>query len=63
MSVPTNSKFSTKNTANIATQSFPIAAEGTRFLSLADLTTTAPAAKPIAAIGIHSYMSLKKNIN
>jgi len=50
MSVSTNSKFSTKNNANIATQSFPTAAEGTRFLSLADLTTTAPIAKPVAVI-------------
>ena len=36
--------------ANIATKSFPTAAEGTRFLSLADLTTTAPIAKPVAVI-------------
>ena len=50
MSVSTNSKFSTKNNANIATKSFPTAAEGTRFLSLADLTTTAPIAKPVAVI-------------
>ena len=50
ISVSTSSKFSTKNTANIATTSFPITAEGTRFLSLADLTTTAPIAKPVAEI-------------
>ena len=50
MSVSTNSKFSTKNNANIATKSFPIAAEGTRFQSLADLITTAPTAKPVAVI-------------
>ena len=50
ISVSTSSKFSTKNKANIATKSFPIAAEGTRFLSLADLITTAPIAKPVAVI-------------
>ena len=50
MSVSTNSKFSTKNNANIATKSFPTAAEGTRFLSLADLIITAPTAKPVAVI-------------
>ena len=50
MSVLTSSKFSTKNNANIATKSLPIAAEGTRFLSLADLISTAPTAKPKAVI-------------
>ena len=50
MSVSTNSKFSTKNKANIATKSLPTAAEGTRFLSLADLIITAPTAKPVAVI-------------
>ena len=50
MSVSTNSKFSTKNTANTATISFPITADGTRFLSLADLTTIAPIARPVAVI-------------
>ena len=37
-SFPTNSKFSTKNTATKATISFPSTAEGTRFLFFADLT-------------------------
>ena len=37
ISVSINLRFSTKNNANIATKSFPTAAEGTRFLSLADL--------------------------
>ena len=50
MSVSTSSKFSIKNKANTATKSLPTAAEGTRFLSLADLITTAPIAKPNAVI-------------
>ena len=50
ISVSINSRFSTKNTANIATKSFPITADGTRFLSLADLTTIAPIARPVAVI-------------
>ena len=41
MSVSTNSKFSIKNRANNATKSLPIAADGTSFLSLADLIITA----------------------
>ena len=61
ISVSISSKLSTKNRANIATQSFPITAEGTRFLSLADLTTTAPIAKPVAVI--NPNMSPKKTIH
>ena len=52
MSVSTNSKFSTKNNANIATKSFPTADEGTRFLSLPHITTSAPIAKPVNACSV-----------
>ena len=36
-SIPSNLRFSTKNIANIATNSFPITAAGTKFLFLAYL--------------------------
>ena len=45
-----NAKLSTKKKANIATQSFPITAEGTRSLFLANLANTALQASPKAVI-------------
>ena len=50
MSVSTRAKLSTKKNENIATQSFPITAEGTRSLSLANLASTALQASPKAVI-------------
>ena len=49
-SLPTRLKFSTKKSANIATQSFPITAEGTRSLSFAKRARTALHARPKAVI-------------
>ena len=43
-------KLSIKNKANIATNSFPITAAGTKFFDLADLIVIAPTARPIAVI-------------
>ena len=43
-------KLSIKNKANIATNSFPTTAAGTRFFDLADLIVIAPTARPIAVI-------------
>ena len=48
MSFPTNSKFFTKKKANIATHNFPIIAEGTKSLDLANLARTALQARPKA---------------
>ena len=45
-----STKLSTKKKANIATQSFPITAEGTKSLSLANLARTALQARPKAVI-------------
>ena len=50
MSFSTRAKLSTKKKANIATQSFPITAEGTRSLSFANLAITALQARPKAVI-------------
>ena len=50
ISYSTKVKDSTKNKAKIATQSFPITAEGTRSLFLAYLAITALQAKPKAVI-------------
>ena len=49
-SFPIRSKLSTKKKANIATQSLPITAEGTRSLFLANLAKTALQARPKAVI-------------
>ena len=49
-SFSTRAKLSIKNSANIATNSFPITAEGTKFFDFADLIITAPTARPIAVI-------------
>ena len=48
MSAATRSKFSTKKKANIATISFPITADGTKSLSLANLARFAFMARPSA---------------
>ena len=48
MSAATRSKFSTKKKANIATTSFPITADGTKSLSLANLARFAFIARPSA---------------
>ena len=49
-SEPTREKESTKKNAKIATQSFPITADGTRSLFLANLAITALQASPKAVI-------------
>ena len=49
-SVPIREKVSTKKKAKIATQSFPITADGTRSLLLAYLAMTALHARPNAVI-------------
>ena len=48
ISLPTNTKFSTKKKAKIATTSLPITADGTRSLSLAYLAKVALQASPRA---------------
>ena len=48
ISLPTNTKFSTKKKAKIATTSLPITADGTRSLSLAYLAKVALQARPKA---------------
>ena len=50
LSVPNNSKFSTKKNANIATTSFPITAEGTKSTFFAYRAKLALMAKPKAVI-------------
>ena len=49
-SFSTSTKLSIKNSAKIATNSFPITAAGTKFFDFADLIVTAPTAKPIAVM-------------
>ena len=56
MSLPANSKLSTKKNANIATQSLPITAEGTRSTFLAYLARLAFTAKPKAVMKPTKYL-------
>ena len=58
LSAATRSKFSTKKKANIATTSFPITADGTKSLSLANLARFAFIARPSAVTTV-SYTHLR----
>ena len=49
-SLSIRAKLSIKNKANIATNILPTTAAGTKFFDFADLTVTAPIAKPSAVI-------------
>ena len=49
-SLSIRTKLSIKNKAKVATINFPTTAAGTRFFDFADLTVTAPTAKPSAVI-------------
>ena len=49
-SLSISTKLSIKNKANIATNILPTTAAGTKFFDFADLTVTAPIAKPSAVI-------------